>query len=50
MKTIVDWFIFCRKICEVVLANEFQGKIGGEGMTVEVDESHLFRRKYGVGR
>lgn len=26
------------------MANEFQEKIGGEGFTVEVDESHLFRR------
>jgi len=49
-KTVIDWYVFCREICEVILANEFEGKIGGEGMIVEVDESHLFRRKYGMGR
>ena len=37
-------------VCKVILANEFLGKIGGEGMTVEVDELHLFWHKYGVGR
>lgn len=41
-ETVIDWFVFCREICEV-LANEYQRKIGGEGMTVEVDKTHLFR-------
>ena len=49
-RTVIDWYVFCREICEVIIANEFEGKIGGEGMIVEVDESHLFRRKYGMGR
>lgn len=47
---ILEWYALCREVCEVIVANEFEGKIGGEGMTVEVDESHLYRRKYGVGR
>jgi hypothetical protein len=34
--TVIDWFVFCREVCEVVLANEFQSKVGGEGMIVEV--------------
>jgi hypothetical protein len=49
-QTVIDWYVFCREVCEIMLANEFLGKICGEGMMVEVDESHLLRRKYGVGR
>lgn len=37
-------------MCEVVLANEFQGKIGLEGMTVEADVSHLYTQKCGVAK
>ena len=28
-------------LCEVILANEFQGKIGGEGMTVDGLDIHI---------
>ena len=37
-KTIVDWRHFCREVCEVIFVEE-RGLIGGEGLTVEKDES-----------
>ena len=43
--TVVDWFHFCREVCNVVLLNRNE-QIGGEGHVVEVDESHLRTRKY----
>lgn len=47
-KSVIDWYVFCREVCEAIVSNEMQGKIGGEGTSM--DESHLFIHKYGVGR
>lgn len=47
--TAIDYFFFFREICEVIVANDFT-QIGGPGMFVEVDESHLCKRKYHRGR
>ncbi|XP_064084126.1 uncharacterized protein LOC135199936 [Macrobrachium nipponense] len=47
--TICDWASFCR---EVAISWVFRnsGKIGGVGLTVEIDESKFGKRKYNVGR
>lgn len=48
-KTINDWCSFCR---EVIVNWVFRHtkKIGGQGFTVEIDESKFGKRKYNVGR
>lgn len=47
--TICDWKNFCRDICLVYyLQNPI--KIGGPGIKVQIDESQISKRKYGVGR
>lgn len=48
--TIVDWASFIRECYGVVLGNICQDKIGGPGLTVEIDESHVRARKFDVGR
>jgi transposase-like protein len=48
-ETIVDWNHYMREICaEKLLRN--QAFIGGDGMSVEIDESLFVRRKGNVGR
>jgi len=47
--TAVDWYSFCREVCAVIMHNENYA-VGGVGLHVEVDETHLFRRRYNVGR
>ncbi|CAG8808078.1 19763_t:CDS:2 [Gigaspora margarita] len=49
-RTMVDWYNFCRDICEVVLMNQEYKKIGGEGKIVEIDESKFGKRKYNKGK
>eukprot|EP00112_Aurelia_sp_Birch-Aquarium-sp1_P000279 Seg1022.2 transcript_id=Seg1022.2/GoldUCD/mRNA.D3Y31 product="putative transposase-like protein" protein_id=Seg1022.2/GoldUCD/D3Y31 len=44
----VDWDMFCRETCEVVLAEESE-PIGGEGKRVQIDESKFGKRKYHRG-
>ena len=46
--TIVDWDSFCREVCEIVLL-ESSEKIGGQGKTVEIDESKFGKRKHHRG-
>ena len=49
--TINDWASFCREvIVHWVFNKSGGGKIGGQGNTVEIDESKFGRRKYNVGR
>lgn len=45
----VDWYSYCRQICFIVVANQ-DICIGGPGLHVEIDESHLWKRKYQRGR
>jgi hypothetical protein len=48
--TIANWNHHFRTICaEETLCSGFW-QIGGPGMTVEIDETFLFRQKYNVGR
>jgi len=47
--TIIQWYQFYRDVCSNwLLRNHIQ--IGGEGVTVELDESVVARRKYNHGR
>lgn len=48
-KTVVDWYNFFREVCDVSQDHDFC-PIGGSRDIVEVDESHLFTRKYRRGR
>jgi transposase-like protein len=45
----VDWYKFCREVCEIVVANN-QHPIGGPNLFVEIDETHLGERQYHRGR
>ena len=44
----VDWDMFCREVCEVILF-EKREKIGGPGKLVQIDESKTGKRKYHRG-
>jgi IS1 family transposase len=46
----VNWYKFCRQVCQIVNQNLPFVPIGGPGLTVEVDETALWRRKYNKGR
>ena len=48
-KTIVDWYNFCREVCETILESD-RKQIGGVGHIVEIDESKLGKRKYHRGK
>lgn len=47
--TTIDWNNYLREVCAAKLLRN-RNPIGGNGMTVEIDESLFFRRKYNVGR
>ncbi|ODM88939.1 hypothetical protein Ocin01_17743 [Orchesella cincta] len=44
----MDWYSFCREVCYDVVF-QMDMCIGG-GLHVEIDETHLFKRKYNRGR
>ncbi|XP_028394432.1 uncharacterized protein LOC114527774 [Dendronephthya gigantea] len=44
----VDWDMFCREVCEVVMLQESL-PIGGPGKVVQIDESKIGKRKYHKG-
>lgn len=48
-KTAVDWSKFCRELC-VCHFESNMAVIGGEGSTVEIDETMAVKRKYDRGR
>ncbi len=48
-KTLIDFYSFLRESAHTIVANDVE-KIGGPRDIVEVDESHLFNKKYGMGR
>ena len=41
----VDWDMFCHEVCKVTLAERSE-VLGGEGKTVQIDESKIGKRKY----
>lgn len=45
----MDWYNFCREICIEACLN-YKDLIGGEGKTVEIDESKFGTRKHYRGR
>ena len=45
----VDWDSFCRDVCEITLLENSE-RLGGEGKTVQIDESKFGKRKYHSGR
>ncbi|ODM87007.1 putative transposase-like protein [Orchesella cincta] len=45
----IDWYSFCRQICYDTVS-DLDICIGGPGLHVELDESHIFKRKYNRGR
>ena len=47
-KTAVDWTSFCREILLADFVDNFQ-PLGGEGRTVEIDESKFGKRKFWRG-
>ncbi|KZS00241.1 Uncharacterized protein APZ42_003546, partial [Daphnia magna] len=47
--TPIDWYNFCREVSEDVVINNSE-KIGGFGITVEIDESKFGKRKYYPGK
>ena len=47
--TVYDYYGFCREVCYVIVTNS-ENVIGGEGKIVEIDESHIYTRKYHRGR
>jgi hypothetical protein len=49
VKTVVDWSRFCRELCEYSI-DSTDMMIGGEGVTVELDETVIVKRKYDRGR
>ena len=50
-ETVSRWYCWCREICMKVLDQKYSnGKIGGEGHVVEIDECKIGRRKYKRGR
>ena len=48
-KTVVDWARYCRDLCVYHFEND-DHVIGGEGTTVEIDETLAVKRKYNRGR
>ena len=49
IKTAYDYYGFYREVCYVIVTNT-DNVIGGKGKIVQIDESHIYTRKYQRGR
>ena len=54
-ETVADWYSYClysREVCILTLDTlyEEQGRIGGHGCVLEIDEIKIDKRKHNVGR
>jgi hypothetical protein len=49
-QTAADWSNYFRDICAIYLSECSKMKIGGPGLTVEIDETKIFKRKNITGR
>lgn len=51
-ESISDRFSYCRELCMIALDESFsnEGKIGGPGVVIEIDECKIGKRKYERGR
>ena len=49
IKKVYDYCGFCREVCYVIVMNS-ENVIGGEGKNMQIDESHIYTRKYHRGR
>ena len=49
-ETVNDFYNYCREICSYIVENVKPQKIGGPGLTVEIDETKFGKRKYNRGR
>ena len=50
VETVTDYYNYCREICCYIVENVKPRKIGGPGLTVEIDEAKFGKRKYNRGR
>src|SRR5277367_1437909 len=49
--TVVDWYSMFREVCDLFVTKQFDKvQIGGPYLHVELDETHVTRRKYNRGR
>lgn len=48
-ETICDWFTYCMEACCQIVARN-RNRIGGPGLTVEIDEAKFGKRKFNRGR
>jgi hypothetical protein len=48
--TVIDWNNYLREVCVLNIEARNQGKIGGRGKIVEIDESLFSKRKNNTGR
>ena len=49
-ETVIDWYNYCPEVCADRIMRHHAGPIGGPGLTVEIVQSKIRKRKYHRGR